>query len=73
MEEKAMRDINDGVVNITQLVRTLDKKSGQIESVTVTAQRRVEFEYDGETGGVELIESAFEDALPADDVTVIED
>lgn len=71
--EKAMRDITDGVLNITSLVDVLSENEDKIDSVTVRVNRRVHVRNDSAVGGGDVIENALTENLPGADITVEHD
>ncbi|WP_181685227.1 type I-B CRISPR-associated protein Cas7/Csh2 [Halorhabdus salina] len=61
--EEELRNVRDVVVSIDEFVERLGRASEQIEQVRVVASDVLEFSYDGETGGPELLYGALKDEL----------
>ena len=69
MDERAMRDISDGVVNATEFIDLLDAHDDDIDSVHVRASRRLRVRVgDVEDGDSFDLEEAMHDALDSDSV-----
>lgn len=69
-EEKAMRDIGDLELLIDEFVDVVEEEADRVESITVRASRRLPVSYDGETGSIDVLESALGDAVGAEAVTI---
>lgn len=69
MDERAMRDIADGLVDATGFIDLLNSHADDIESAHVRASRRLRVRLnDVEDGGAFDLEQAMHDALGADNV-----
>jgi CRISPR-associated protein Csh2 len=69
MDERAMRDISDGVVNATEFIDLLDAHDDDIDSAHVRASRRLRVRVgDDEDGDAFDFEQAMHDALDSDSV-----
>lgn len=72
-DSKAMRDVSDAVVNLNELIALIGRESDRIESVSARVSRRLIVNADGEEGGAEVVESALNQVLSEQQVTVIDE
>lgn len=72
-DPKAMRDISDGIIHLDELTELLDQEADRIDEVSVRVSRRLTVNADGEEGGADLVESALEEALSEQQVTVVDE
>jgi CRISPR-associated protein Csh2 len=64
-----MRSVTDYALDVRELLDVLDRHSGRIETVYVTADESVSFVVDDETdGGPDVLNGALEEALSSDQV-----
>lgn len=69
MDERAMRDISDGVLDATEFIDLLNAHTDDIDSVDIRASRRLRVHVDDiEDGGPFDLEQAMHEALDSDSV-----
>jgi len=68
--DREMRSIDDVMMAIDPLVSRFEEISDRVETVYVAASKYVEFSYDGEVGGPELLHDALEEHVETESIDV---
>jgi CRISPR-associated protein Csh2 len=72
-DPKAMRDVEDAVIELDELTDLLGSEAERIATVRAHVSRRLTVRADGETGGADLVETALENAVGEDSVSVADE